>query len=984
MWSSNFLNVCSSLVEIFDLTHIIPLESSNHTQGKRKRQEEMVPSDDFFRPNTSLEHRISQHESKKAGKRRRKAERLALEQQRQQQKTDHSIAFLPVRPLSLPSQRLDMEFRGSEQLSLNKTTRRPDVEDVIFYDGFSGQSRLPAIPSVSSSDWVFSMLMAGGSKTVETASQQLPSTSPYIATSPASTPPSPEILPPIRIDTDLSMTTEQTIQTQTQTQTSSQTIGMKPEQDPNTKHGIFHVNESTIEAGTTQKKRKSQYIPNPARTLVMEQLPKTHRTITFVGSWCLSACGVPALHIFVDPPSAKALIEFPTADLARKAWASPRLGQNLLGVKSHLLKGKAREDLIKVWWYRLDGIGAGASVGELEEGEIEEDVSIVREAHLPLAPEPPRKETKSEKRARLAKEREQKMVKEMQQKLQQLQPQDKETIVGSSASFSSVSPGERTESLQVQSLPIPLPTALSQSALPSFPKVHMLPPAVQKPFELPMPQPWQYTAPTSIPQPQPQHSIYIPSLKQAVGASLLPSSRGGHDDSDSIASSDGRSSPYPMQAKITSAARSSKVVIASVIGQADDLADYEEVEIDADMQSDRREEVGTCAIPPATPTSVAAQTSLFKESEAPNSIKGPSVELLQTAVGRQFTTDSKVNGTVELKVPYIQQDQLRFQSRHDSDLIRKNVPELKISTSTNPSSALDTLSSGRTTTNYVPSILHVKQEARAKQPLPTRLGVSTVASDTVMKPPDATSLMTSFSQPLAPINCKDLKSSDIDSEGRVIEENLRQLVFASKKRPKAAEPYLPKCPLNGDSAIGTATKPMQFGRDHIQSEKAVTAVSSDSSPSIPSTPTIPPPRSSSAEIDATSENFSFEELAISFITQTIENIKAKPQDQQDQPTESSFSNIASSTSTTPPLVPATGLLAPLTAVTNTSNSVVSAKPLRLNVVSELAAKKKRLEEHIQESKGLMERISTAKTKQEKDLLFKIMREKNRYVSFLSN
>ncbi|TFK26579.1 hypothetical protein FA15DRAFT_667278 [Coprinopsis marcescibilis] len=161
-------------------------------------------------------------------------------------------------------------------------------------------------------------------------------------------------------------------------------IGMKPDQDPSSKHGIFKLD------GTDGK--NAGYIPNPARTLVMEQLPKSHRNADFINSWGRKACGVQPVKIIIDSSAAKALVEFSTSGLARKAWDSPRLGAAYIGLKSHQLKGKPREDLIRVWWYRVDGVGAESGVGEIEEGEIVGD---------PPEPEDPKQQTKRQKKARL-------------------------------------------------------------------------------------------------------------------------------------------------------------------------------------------------------------------------------------------------------------------------------------------------------------------------------------------------------------------------------------------------------------------------------------------------------------------------------------------------------------------------------------------------------------------------------------------------------
>lgn len=121
------------------------------------------------------------------------------------------------------------------------------------------------------------------------------------------------------------------------------------------------------------------------------------------------------MHIAVDSASGKALIEFATAEQARKAWSSPRLGVWLIGLKAPQLKGKVRDDQIKVFWYRVDGVGAGEGVGEIEEGEIEgeeAEAEIVDRDNdvVVVNPPPPPKETKKQRKKRLAMEREAKMM----------------------------------------------------------------------------------------------------------------------------------------------------------------------------------------------------------------------------------------------------------------------------------------------------------------------------------------------------------------------------------------------------------------------------------------------------------------------------------------------------------------------------------------------------------------------------------------------
>lgn len=127
-------------------------------------------------------------------------------------------------------------------------------------------------------------------------------------------------------------------------------IGMPPDADPSSRHGTY-----TSPAGNKFPP------PNPARTLVMELLPKKFRNLAFVRSWAASfgPRPPPPARVDLDVRSGKALIEFATAEVARTAWESERLS------------GEGKEH-IRVWWYRVPGIGADAGVGELEEGEIED------------------------------------------------------------------------------------------------------------------------------------------------------------------------------------------------------------------------------------------------------------------------------------------------------------------------------------------------------------------------------------------------------------------------------------------------------------------------------------------------------------------------------------------------------------------------------------------------------------------------------------
>ncbi|KAJ7598961.1 hypothetical protein C8J56DRAFT_915480 [Mycena floridula] len=134
-------------------------------------------------------------------------------------------------------------------------------------------------------------------------------------------------------------------------------IGMPREKDLNNRRSRFKISPSTI-----FEPPLPSYTPNP-HTLVMDQLPKQCRSFEFIRDWGLKASGSTPLFIAIDSVSAKSLISFATADLAKRAWCSPRLA---LGEQK-----VPRLDLIRVWY--LDASESLTfSMAEVKEGEITE------------------------------------------------------------------------------------------------------------------------------------------------------------------------------------------------------------------------------------------------------------------------------------------------------------------------------------------------------------------------------------------------------------------------------------------------------------------------------------------------------------------------------------------------------------------------------------------------------------------------------------
>ena len=205
-------------------------------------------------------------------------------------------------------------------------------------------------------------------------------------------------------------------------------IGMLPDLDPASKHGTFDGFERFEDYGTTPFKHGAKYYPDPARTLVLEMLPKVHRHADYVREWALAACGSSPMHLFIDVTRGRALLEFANATLAQRAWHSPKLGLALLQLKSHQLKGRPREDQIKAWWFKPQTPSSRErDQGELEEGEIADPAvvsgvgpsAMVAPPHSGGGLPPPtqlHQETKKQRKARLARERAERLQAEQQQR----------------------------------------------------------------------------------------------------------------------------------------------------------------------------------------------------------------------------------------------------------------------------------------------------------------------------------------------------------------------------------------------------------------------------------------------------------------------------------------------------------------------------------------------------------------------------------------
>ncbi|KIM46771.1 hypothetical protein M413DRAFT_23128 [Hebeloma cylindrosporum] len=905
---------------------------------KRKRTNSLTSQDtpvagpsNGRQPHPSLVNRLSVPESKKARKRRRRAERQAQEEARLKNINWNVPAFEQSAP---------PHMSGVASFSSTSTSHYPyryGAGEVTMYDNYQPPSiSPPPLPPPSTSkplDWVSSMAMAAGDDPGEELASWSPLSTavlplstpqlPAIQPNPPSAIPSPPPLPP-QIIHGLPPKPPPPPVTP---------IGMMPDQDPNSKHGTFNITSSTKEAGTDMKKRNSQYIPNPARTLVMEQLPKTHRHPDFINNWSRSACAFLPVHIFIDAPAGKALIEFATAELARSMGESK-------------LKGKPREDLIKVWWYRVDGVGAGAGVGEIEEGEIEGDAAEKEAETLP------KKETKKERKARLAKEREEKRMMreaEFQDHLPQQPQQRHQPSAPLQNQKQQYQEAMNAAARPQQTFPLPTLPPLFIPNMPSLPSnglVQPLNPLFVPPVPLAYPSlapsypsAWHPAPPMSIPNPSSTASI----LKAAYEASLRQAEPADNDDHHSIASSAGSAS-VPR--------------VASTAGQADDLSDFEE---DMDVDVEEKPIVATRAAPPpppppSQPTRLPLHSSLPPRPgpmvtgyasrppppkqpppplpPPPSSLHGsgsqPHIQNLPSAA----QLPPLPIAAPQPKVPQVFVAQ-ELSGQAIASLASPTPTPVRSSGSSSTSSTTPipsepkAMKNAPTQPSFTKRALIARQKELEEKIAKSKLELAATTAKSGVKSGDVTPPAT-MSQPpgiaVAPSPAMDL------GEKQAMEDRLRKLVLQSQKARSRA-----KVEASAPTAQTTSAVP------------AITAAA----PPLPPPPPPPPQQqpqqnsiqqatSSSATVSMSSHSFSLEDMAVSFITQTIETIKSKP-------------------------VPAPTALSAVKPTTSSSN-------VRLE---ELAAKHKRLEEHISESKALMAKLSLARSKEEKDGIMKVMREKSR-------
>ncbi|KAG6895580.1 hypothetical protein C0992_000542 [Termitomyces sp. T32_za158] len=688
-----------------------------------------------------------------------------------------------------------------------------------------------------------------------------------------------------------------------------QIIGMKPDHDPSSKHGLFVIPPNVAKGPTDSLSTKgNSYIPNPARTIVIEQLPKSYRTQDWVKNWSKSACGAYPVFSCIDHHGAKALVEFSTAELARKAWGSPRLGAALSGLKTHQLKGRPREDLIKAWWYRVDGIGANAGVGEIEEGEIEGDV-VEKEIEAPV------KETKKERKARLLRERQARKVAAVATPpLKQMNPSNGDALGAPTLK----------EVIASQSIALsPNSIQYSQELKSGYPYYSITPQPLPHPLPHPALLPVPHPAPLPVPHPPLSRAPLPP--QSALEAQWRPK----HE----LPRKPTRETILNAGVSINS---SNKTSPPSQTAQPDPLSfslpvtpTYEDMDIDDDMdlESPRTAERITFNL-----SSGSSQNQLDALQSASSA-----TQVVRVSVPNPVTSSAISKTNVPSASLYSVNHTSVPSSDPESDSNQFSPPSLEAFTSQSLSASGTPPLEPRAMKNAPkgPSFKIRSLLARQKE-LEERISKSKIELGITTTPVSPTASVESPKLTTEP----SLRENEEDKQ--TMEERLRSLVLRSQKnRSRSLASKTPTTDLQVPSRIPTATS-------HISGETVTSAVSV-----LHEVPT-----SASAIPFVKASTFSLDDLAVSFITETIETFKTTP-------------NLPMQT----PPVTAPG---PLAAVQSQNVKLTAMAQQKL----ELAAQQKRLEAQIAETKILMTKFQKARTKQEREAILVAMREQSRCVPHL--
>ena len=684
-----------------------------------------------------------------------------------------------------------------------------------------------------------------------------------------------------------------------------------------------------------------QPLPDPTRTLVLAPIPKKFRNHEFVKHWARKFVRPQPLRIEVDKVQGKALVEFQSVEYAEKAHGSMRLA------------GEGKEH-IRAWWYR----GPAKNQSDLEEGEIEEGVV---EEPPPLPQLTKKKQNKSQKKA----EKKKAQVVAQFQRPQQGASMPHTMI---NTAFNATSSGRPFTA----SVPIPL----LQPALPPPPGV----PLSNAPLPIPSSS-RTVNAPVATrrsPNPYAYHSR----------ADLTErANKYGFVDAESE-SDDGYAAPAESVTRgyYGTSSRFSRV--------------YQEEEQAMDLESDEERSVREEKYSPGSRYLALAET----------------VQVVNNARADSASIASSRAGSVE-QAPASQMcvDDDASVSSPPSVVAPSNKAAQSESSSLSPAKPLNKASFPSVFTMVEPptarvtaSASHVSAAGKGSEPAHSSVesdiplgkdGTKASAGSTVrsqdaprMTPsllPAATNTLTlslphGFSTPQSAARAD--SSTPVVHTKRTLLEKQRELEerIARAKAELARKSAVPRAstsrhaspdedssksaPSVGADNAAIHSAESELRRSALQSRKKagvspaegiqqtndVSAVDSRSGDG------VSPPAAA-----AMTSAIDFDDLAVSFINETLQTVRpSPPADPSSAATSFSSQSIPSTAPTTPQLLPATP-------------SFLHIRPTQVTEKSMLAAKQKRLEQHLADTKMLMTKLGAARTKVEKDSILSTLRERQR-------
>ncbi|KAL4245454.1 hypothetical protein ABKN59_007963 [Abortiporus biennis] len=631
------------------------------------------------------------------------------------------------------------------------------------------------------------------------------------------------------------------------------TIGMPADVNPRTKYGTY----PNLPADTA--------VSDPTKTLVMELLPKKFRNVGFVRQWAMNFGPQPrvAPRIELDVKLGKALIEFPSAEVAALAWGSARMST-----------GEGKEH-VRVFWYCPPGTGIARNPADLEEGEIEEgEVSV---------------KTQPSKKGK---------AKANQAKQTHMQPQNSQEA----------NPPKPTRfSLRIQALQEQKQNQGDEGEIPIPPPPNEIPPPPSAVVTLPSPSHIMTQSVASLTLVTGHH--FVTNLVPSFSRISLPSQSSLFREAMTSTSA----------AMSTHAAPQSDLFTTIPMTEHSDQNMEEAMDLESDDEMDQGQEAVTVlskqiSVSGSSVTSDVSSQQKAKSS-SPTVIRHPlpprPVDVSMQV--RQAESIPKVSQASRVApVPSIPHKPM---TESVSSTASPLQPNSVVSESSMPPSEPSTLKTAPKT--FAKKDLLARQKeleeriARSKEELAARINGQTAPSSPIGSPVI----------PVATISHNN--ASDVVK--RPSEDDLRRMVLESKKRRQLQEATL----------LASCDESSNIKACVVESDQRSVSTSNSS------TPTATVVDNPLATPDGCISTLNLDDLADSFISQSILSIPSTPM--------------------TPSLTPPFSLSHP---------PPMSEKEI-------LAEKTKLLDKHIAESRQLMAKLTTAKTKQEREILKGDLRERDR-------